>query len=422
MYNKAYSIIEVKYAYFIKEKYTIQNYYKVFTLKQSKDDYINLLEIYNKHIIESNAIKKRNGMHDYSLINALLKKTDEVHLHSNFIYSMINPEGSHYCGNKFLEFFLESINEKDFINLNNARVHKEKGKIDLLIEDGEKIIIIENKLRAKDQKHQISRYIKYVLDEYIEEDSKLSDKIHIVYLSEYKKLPTQHEESTVGFDVLIDKSKKMIWKNIVVKLCDKKILDLPQDTEFKFKRVKHSDNLYDWVNNSIEYLANKPNNESLIYAFKEYGLILERLKNNNNWRNMMSLDEYTLNIQDDKKQKEMYTFMCEANERLNDYIAKKLYKEIVQLFPDKTELILNNKRFNEFTENSCKMWFRKKRNCKDIGFVFHEYYYFALGENNIAYGLIDEGWNIETNRENLQTNKNKNLFLLIEELKKYTQK
>ena len=220
----------------------------MFTLKQSKDDYINLLEIYNKHIIESNTVKKRNGLHDYSLINALLKKTDEVHLHSNFIYSMINPEGSHYYGNKFLEFFLESINEKDFINLDNARVHKEKGKIDLLIEDGENIIIIENKLKAKDQKHQISRYIKYVLDEYIEEDNELSGKINIVYLSEYKKLPTSDKQSTIGFDELNDKSKKLIWKNKKVELCNKKILNLPNNTEFTFNRVKHSENLYEWTN------------------------------------------------------------------------------------------------------------------------------------------------------------------------------
>ena len=107
-----------------------------------KNDYSTLLDIFNK-LQENNIEKKKQGIHDYCLINALLKKNDEVNLHSNFIYSMINPKGSHYCENIFLKLFLESINEDGFINLNNAKVYKEKGKVDLLIEDGEKVIIIE---------------------------------------------------------------------------------------------------------------------------------------------------------------------------------------------------------------------------------------------------------------------------------------
>ena len=87
---------------------------------------------------------------------------------------------------------------------------------------------------------------------------------------------------------------------------------------------------------------------------------------------------------------------------------------------NREKLTLVNKSFNEFTENSCKKWFMKQGNYRDIGFVFNKKYYFALGKDNIAYGLIYKGWNIKTNRKNLQTNKNKNLFSLIDELKKYT--
>ena len=397
-------------------------------MELTENDYLHLMKTYN-NLTDYNNNQKRQGIHDYSLMNALLKKTDEVNLHSNFIYSMINPNGSHYCGNKFLEFFLESIRESGFINLDRAQVHKEKGKIDLLIEDGEKVIIIENKLRAPDQQHQISRYIQYAIENYLEGDKEnLKDKIHIVYLSEYKLIPSAHKESTIGFDKFKVTPKTLIWKNEKVTLCNEQILDLVDGTEFIFNRVKHSDKLYHWVKKSKEYLTHKPNSEMLIYAFEEYRLILERLKNNN-WRNVMSLDEYTIEIRDEEKQKDMYAFMCEANEKLNDYLAEKLYKEIIDIFPERTELKLEDTTFREFTPENCKKWFKEKgtsKNYKNIGFVFNENYFFGLGEKYFSYGLCVDGWEkgkgAKINRKNLQTNKEVNLFSLIEKLKIYRQK
>lgn len=377
------------------------------------------MEIFNK-LKESNEEKKRQGIHDYSLINALLKKTDEVHLHSNFIYSMINPKGSHYHEGKFLELFLDSINENDFIDIDNARVYKEKGKIDLLVEDGEHYLIIENKLRAVDQKHQISRYIDYVIKNYLDGDNEHShQKIRVVYLSEYKAKPSMKSESIIGFEL----------KDGVLTRNDEKISALTlatKNTKIKFNRVKHSNELWKWVEKSKEYLENKVNSKTLIYAFEEYRLILERLKNNN-WRNIMRLDEYVLNKIDKKDEKRMYDFMSEASKRLNDYLYTKLYEEIDKLFPEieRTELTLNGKAFNVFTKERCNKWFKEighKDKYRDIGFIFNEKYFFALGKTNISYGLCSEGWNIKTNRKNLQTNTEKNIFDIIDDLKNLVDK
>ena len=403
-------------------------------MKLSENDYSTLLSIFNK-VQENNNNKKAQGIHDYSLINALLKKTDEVNLHSNFIYSMINPKSSHYCGNKFLELFLKSINEINFINLGNARVHKEKGKIDLLIEDGEKVIIIENKLRAPDQPYQISRYVQYAIDTYLQGDhTSLDKKMRVIYLSEYKVIPSLNSESIIGFTLSLGKLR---WNGspIVMEITKKGIikeklnLDLPKDTELDFNRVQHSKELLKWVDISKSWLANKPNSDKLVYAFDEYKLILNRLDTKKPWRNIMSLDKYTFDMKDEKEQEQMYAFMCEANEKLNNFIVEKLNDTVSKLFPQemRSELTRKGKTFQEFTKKNFLNWINKsgnKEKYRDVGFkiqIGDDIYVFALGVNNIAFGKlngdINSWWDAKISREELQGNCENNLFTIINNLK-----
>jgi len=393
-------------------------------------DYKKLLNKYTA-LNNDNEQKKKAGVHDYSIMNALLKKTDEVNLHSNFIYSMINPKSSHYCGTIFLELFLESINESNFINLSNARVHKEKGKVDLLIEDGEKVIIIENKLRAVDQQHQISRYIQYVYDKYIDKNTTINDKIHVVYLSEYKKTPSKEKKSTIGFDELNHHSKELVWQGNNINLCNGSNLSLPNGTRLRYNRVQHSVQLLKWVFLAKDWLSqNKPNNisQGLKYAFDEYRLILKRLDTKKPWRNLMSLDQYTLDIKDEEEQEKMYVFMCEANKKLNDFIAKRLDESLNKLFPisDRNKF----SKFEMFTKEKLLNWLNKKgtkKKYQDVCFeiVFNENkdkkFVFALGIDNIAYAILDKNvtndwWDIKTNRNNLQLGIGKNLFDVINDL------
>ncbi len=364
----------------------------------SENDYSTLLNTFNK-IQENNDEKKKQGIHDYSLINALLKKNNEVNLHSNFIYSMINPNGSHYCGNIFLELFLVAINEANFINLSNARVHKEKGKIDLLIEDGDRVIIIENKLRAPDQSYQFSRYIQYAIDTYLQEDDiSLDKKMRVIYLSEYKAAPSKKSESIIGFTL---KDGKLKWNNNPIykeankkdKTIEKLNLDLPTGTQLKFNRVQHSKHLLNWVFLAKDWLSqHKPNNASrgLDYAFDEYKLILKRLDTKKQWRNVMSLDQYALTKLDNDTEKNMYAFMCEANKKFNDYLGKKLYMCIKE-YVENSE---HSSKLDEkiIDEKSCILWFKKKgNNWKNIGFKFEnrndgKTYIFELGTKWIYFG------------------------------------
>jgi len=109
--------------------------------------------------------QKQRGLNDFTSLGSVLKANDEVRLHTRFIYSLLNPEGKHYQGTRFLELFLECIGRLDWLDIESTQVRKEycpNGKddqIDLYITDGIKEIVIENKLNAHDQPRQIIRYL-----------------------------------------------------------------------------------------------------------------------------------------------------------------------------------------------------------------------------------------------------------------------
>ena len=96
----------------------------------------------------------------------MLSKNDEVRLHSRLICGFLNPLGKHYQGDVFLETFLECVGLREwFGNASNARVYKEYKNIDVYITNGERHIIVENKIWAGDQDRQIERYIEIIAKE-----------------------------------------------------------------------------------------------------------------------------------------------------------------------------------------------------------------------------------------------------------------
>lgn len=88
-------------------------------------------------------------------------------IHSKILASFLNPKGTHGMKSRFLELFIQVCELESFcFNCENAAVHTEasaptehaNGRIDILIKSNSKMIIIENKLRAKDQPQQLKRY------------------------------------------------------------------------------------------------------------------------------------------------------------------------------------------------------------------------------------------------------------------------
>lgn len=145
------------------------------------NDIINILNqvrIVSQKIKEQRKEKFERG-ENYNIFNDLGFMSDEVHLHSMFLANLLNPKGSHGQRGKFLEAFLRML-QKSFptisadnleLDITNASVEVEKyigrqtdsegGRIDIYLTDGKHSIIIENKIYAGDQHHQMLRYWNY---------------------------------------------------------------------------------------------------------------------------------------------------------------------------------------------------------------------------------------------------------------------
>lgn len=145
------------------------------------NDIINILNqvrIVSRKLKEQRKEKFERG-ENYNIFYDLGFMSDEVHLHSMFLANLLNPKGSHGQRGKFLEAFLKML-QKSFpaisadnleLNITNASVEVEKyigrqtdsegGRIDIYLTDGKHSIIIENKIYAGDQHHQMLRYWNY---------------------------------------------------------------------------------------------------------------------------------------------------------------------------------------------------------------------------------------------------------------------
>ncbi len=144
--------------------------------------------------------------------------------HSSILYQLLS-------NNEVLKSFLRFINEnkKDNFNFDADLIEKpkltcEEGRIDLLIQEKNKyVIIIENKVcGASDQEEQLERYINYCTNVL----KYSNNQIYVLYLPQENKEPTSFS---------INKNKLQILKN-----------------NKKFAVVDFCNDIYDWLTEIIK--------------------------------------------------------------------------------------------------------------------------------------------------------------------------
>ena len=168
------------------------------------------------------------GKHDYNIFTLFHDFSDEVNLHSNFIASLLDPNGDHYKGDIFLKLFLETCGIDDFsIDTSRATVFKEFKHIDIYISDGKKHIILENKVYAKDQPTQIARYIEAIKKEGAEDED-----IYVLYLHPDGKLP---DNQSFG-----DYHAKLLGEN----------------PSIKFKVISYGKEILEWIDRCKNEVSN----------------------------------------------------------------------------------------------------------------------------------------------------------------------
>ena len=113
----------------------------------------------------------------FNVFDILDRATDEVKGHSAFIAEMLNPEGSHGQGNRFLNLFLAQLkameahsaidlptdlNELQWkVSTELAFNWPESGRLDIALETPGILLAMENKVYHEDEERQLERYWHY---------------------------------------------------------------------------------------------------------------------------------------------------------------------------------------------------------------------------------------------------------------------
>ena len=228
-------------------------------IKLQKEDFEKLFMAISKGYMAAKAEADRQramGKHDYNIFTLFHDFSDEVNLHSNFIASLLDPNGDHYKGDLFLKLFLETCGIDDFsIDTSTATVFKEFKHIDIYISDGKKHIILENKVYAKDQPTQIARYIKAIKKEGAEDED-----IYVLYLHPDGELPK--ENSLGGYKLNQDNTK------------------LEKDgSSINFKVISYGKEILEWIDRCKNEVSNLTDLNVFLSQYKDViEMIYDRYK------------------------------------------------------------------------------------------------------------------------------------------------
>ena len=256
-------------------------------IKSRKEDFEKLFADMSKGYMAAKAQADRQramGKHDYNIFTLFHGFNDEVNLHSNFIASLLDPNGDHYKGDLFLKLFLEMCGIDDFsIDTSRATVFKEFKHIDIYISDGKKHIILENKVYAKDQPTQIARYIETIKGEGAKESDRVKDEdICVLYLHPDGKLPDNQsfgdyhtrllgENPSIKFKVISYGKEILEW----IDKCKNEVSNLTDLNVFlsQYKDVKEM--IYDRYKR-----IDKMETANLVEIFKENYTAVSEIANN----------------------------------------------------------------------------------------------------------------------------------------------
>ncbi|MEM6644111.1 MAG: PD-(D/E)XK nuclease family protein [Bacteroidota bacterium] len=196
---------------------------------------------------------KKGELPFYNIFEILNIRTYEEKLHTPFLRELLDPNGSHENGIRFLLSFLELAHAKTIeeSDLSSVHIEEEKatelGRIDLFLSYQlglkDHYLIIENKIYAGDQDKQLERYHSYLTNSL----GKSEDQIMLIYLHPNGDLPTSKSIELHLRDRLM--------KNRVLKL------------------MSYKGDVYSWLEQNYQSILSIP----LKFMIRQYLNTLEKL-------------------------------------------------------------------------------------------------------------------------------------------------
>lgn len=293
-----------------------------------ENEQIKLLE-HLQGVIKFESKRKKITAEDFNIFNILGISHLEVSTHSRFISNLLDPHGSHYQGNIFLELFMRKIGIEDF-NYADASIEVEKsenkyGRFDIFITDDKNwTIIIENKIHAGSQEKQLGRYIKY-----LKETSKTKNKklLYLTLANEFDNDSHCNEDYSPGIG--ISQREKEFLEPQGVKT----------DDDIKlYKHITYSKDILDWLIDSQKEAVSLPRIREVI---EQYIQIIRELTNKPEGMAMNEIRDY---IKKDKEHYNALTECCKAYNNIRTDLIKKVFEDI--------KVIIKNKYPNAKIENS----------------------------------------------------------------------
>ena len=266
-------------------------------------------------------------VNNISLINDLRLSTN-IHetAHSRILYKLLFAHGKEK--HQFLKMFLESVGLDIELDINKVEIKVESEHIDVLIYDGVKYIIVENKVNhACDQDRQLVRYI----------DSLNSKDIYVLYL--------------VRSDNDKDPSENSLPAEIRQEL----------EENGKYKKISYQTHIFNWLRKCKE---TDTDNELLKSALVQYCNYIEELFKGMEIMNDKDIENFEKEVLDFsatmdsivnpvalvEKTDELKQKMKTLNEVIESY-ENYLCERYLEYFKEKTQITeyrLNSSRQIEF--------------------------------------------------------------------------
>lgn len=178
---------------------------------------------------------------DYSVLETAIKGNEEM-MHSSVIASLLDTRGSHGQKCRFLELFLGCLPErfKSFV-ASGARTACERnigqktedsgGRVDICIENSRQMIVIENKIFAGDQEHQILRYVEFLRGML---RNRGGVKFPVLYLTPDGHSPSDDSTQADGMQCRCGEDYVCIsYKDVIVPWLDKCINEMQEKPHLK---------------------------------------------------------------------------------------------------------------------------------------------------------------------------------------------
>ena len=161
-------------------------------------------------LTEKSYLEVKNKIYHPNIFSILRLENYEIR-HSNFLAWLLDNNESHACGSLFSSVLLEILFPDKSASNNDFSIHRERGNIDLLFESTREVLVLENKIMAKDHESQLSGYRSYIQAKYPKHLKSFT------YLTPKGDEPSDEDEvkhwSIVSYEKLIDALSLIINNN-----------------------------------------------------------------------------------------------------------------------------------------------------------------------------------------------------------------